>query len=177
MTKTSLITILLVLLILVLGCNGGNFEKTDSLSRIEKDNTVAIYWEPMHYDTVKASIKDRITFSDEYNFNNLPADRDLTLNFEFSGKMKEYMKHGKMIVRPYDSSVFVQRINNSSFKLRVNKPIDDWKITMFYEFTFAKPYFFSYIFDGDTLLVKPSDTIFLILRSEMIKPGNPWDYY
>lgn len=164
---------------LIIGCNGGDkHEKADSHSQTGKEDTTPVYWEPMHYDTlINASIKDHITFSGNDTIKYIPSDRDLTLKFDFSGKMKEYMKYGKMIVRPYDSSVFVTRIDNWSFKLRVNKPIDGWKISMYYEFAFEEPYYFSYIRDSSTHRFEPNDTILLFIRSEMIKPGDPWDYY
>jgi len=169
-------TLIISTAVLLFGCNQGRYEKADPNDQIGKEETLAIYWKPIDYDTLKASIKDHITFSGDDTLKYLPSDRDLTLKFDFSGKMKEYMKHGKMIVRPYDSSVFVQRIDNSSFKLRVNKPIDDWKISMYYEFSFAQPYFFSYIFDSTNYTVNPNDTILLFMRSEMTKSGDPWDY-
>jgi len=162
---------------LLIGCRGGNYEKADPHNQTGKEDTVAIYWEPIHRDSIKTLIKDHISFQGDDTLKHLPSDRDLTLKFDFTSKMKEYMKYGKMIVRPYDSSVFVERIDNWSFKLRVNKPIDGWKISMFYEYSFEKPYFFSYIHDGVTYRLEPNDTILLFLRSELTKPGDPWDYY
>lgn len=165
------VSIIIFISVLAVGCRQ-ELDKGEDL-----EQTVAILWEPIHYDTIKASIKDHITFSGDDTIRYLPSDRDLTLTFDFLGKMEEYMKYGKMIVRPYDSSVFVNRIDNHTFKLRVKKPIDGWKISMYYELSFEKPFHFSYIHDNTTSRFEPNDTILLFIRSEMTKPGAPWDYY
>lgn len=170
-------TILIIVISVLLTRCSGKYEETDSHAQTGQKKTATVYWEPIHYDTLKASIKDRITFSGDDTIKYLPSDRDLTLTFDFLGKMKEYMKYGKMIVRPYDSSVFVNRINNHTFKLRVYKPIEGWKISMYYELSFERPFRFSYIYDSILYRVEPNDTMLLFIRSEMTKPGAPWDYY
>lgn len=151
--------------------------KADPNEVLGKVDTVAIYLNPLHFDTIRASIKDVFTFSGDDTLKYIPSDRDVKLVFEFSGKMKEHMEHGKMIVKPYDSSVFVKRIDNRSFNIRVNKPIDGWKISMYYEFALDEPYHFSYIRDSITYTAAPKEAILLFMRSEMTKPGDPWDYY
>ena len=83
-----------------------------------------------------------------------------------------YMEHGKMIVRPYDSSVIVSRIDSKSFNLRVNKPNDDWTISMYYEFALDEPYYFSYTRDSMMYIKAANESIMLIMRSEMTKPGT-----
>lgn len=168
---------IITMVLLFSSCEGGMFEKADPYDQTGKVDTVAVYWPAMDYDTLKASIKDRITFPGKDTIYYLPSDRDLTLKFEFSGKMKEYMKHGKMIVRPFDSSVYVKRIDDHSFNLKINRPTDDWTVGMYYEYVFEEPYHFSYIFDGKTYRSKPNDTSMLFVRWQMTKPRDPWDYY
>lgn len=164
---------LIILLLLIFGCNS---QKSKSKKHIRNEKVVAVLWTPMEYYSLRESITDHITFPGHDTLKYLPSDRDLILNFEFTGKMKEYMEHGKMIVRPYQSSVHIKRIDNHSFKLRVNKPIDDWHIKMYFEFSFDEPYYFSYIQDSITYQFQPKDTVALFMRSEMTKPGDPWDY-
>ncbi len=163
--------------VLLFGCNQGRYEKADPNEVLGKTDTVAIYLNPLQFDTIRASIKDRFSFSGDDTLKYIPSEIDIKLEFEFSGKMKEYMEHGKMIVTPYDSSVIVKRIDNKSFIVRVNKPIDDWKISMFYDFALDEPYHFSFIRDSITYYKAPKESVRLIMRSEMTKPGTPWEYY
>lgn len=171
------ITLTIIISLILAGCGGGKLDQTALSDQLAKKDPTGINWEPIQRDSIKNLITDHISFPGDDTLHYLPSDRELTLKFYFTGKMKTYMKHGKMIVKSLESSVFVKRIDNWSFKLRVNKPIDGWQIAMTYEYAFEKPYIFSYIHDSNIYKVEPNDTMQLFIRSEMTKPGNPWDYY
>lgn len=162
MKKTSVKQLLFIAIGLIIFSCSNDDEKINSESN-------KIYLSPIEYDIIKESINDRLRFLNDDKSSYLPTDQDITMYFEYSGKMKEYMKYGTMNVRAYDSSVIVRKVDDTTFIFRVNKPYDDGVISMYFEPILHSPYYFSYIMHGKTYVLEPGEIIPVFMRSYLTK--------
>ncbi|MCJ8289625.1 MAG: hypothetical protein HRT58_03685 [Crocinitomicaceae bacterium] len=164
----DLITKLFLLLFVVAtsACNeSGRYERSNGdLGK----KTLAIYLAPMHYDTLCNSIQDRLIYPKEDSSKHSVVDREIRLQFKYSGKFKEYMEHGTMNVEPWDSTVKIEKVNDSTFILKPHLVKEGSVISMFYEPVFDHPYYFTWFRDEESRTTEPGKNVRIFMRSYIL---------
>jgi hypothetical protein len=155
---------------LIVSCEQGSFEKGDPSLKVGEKDTLAIYWEPMEYDSILSFIGVQITFDGDDTLGFLPSDQDLYFKPRFSAELKEYMNHGRLVLKSCDSCYQIETINDTLFRLMPNMAVPREFISLEYSLTFDPPYYFSYLFDSSTRTVSPNDTALIFIRRREVKP-------
>ncbi|NVK65025.1 MAG: hypothetical protein HWE22_10585 [Flavobacteriales bacterium] len=162
-----LISFFLAALILA-GCKSKSTLKSDT-KQIDEVATKPIYLGPIEYDTLIQSVREKLEYKKDYVGGHIPSDQEISMTFRYFGKFKKYMQHGTMHVIPWDSSVIVTKLSDSTFTFRVRKPLERGVVSMDFNPVLKAPYYFIWKRKEQIDTIPPGDLIPLFRRSYMTK--------
>ena len=154
--------------LILAGCSSDASQNSDE-GVLDNETTKSIYLGPIEYDTLVKSVMERLEYERDVSSGFIPDDQSIVMTFTYKGKFKEYMKHGTMNVEPWDSSVVINKLNDSTFKFKVRRPDEQGVVSMDFAPTLKEPYYLIWTRKGRKDTISPGEAIPLFLRSYITK--------